>query len=169
MLSKIENPELFKAVKQTLDYRLKHGGAGTGWSRVWIINFYARLLDGETAHEHIRMFLRESISNNLFDLHPPFQIDGNFGYTSVAAEMLLQSHENNTIRILPALPKAWNSGYITGLKARGGLTVDISWNNGILEKLTIHSDFNRNFDLVYRGNKIPVTIKKGETYTYQHN
>ena len=167
-VTKDKTPELFQAVKRTLQYRLDNGGAGTGWSRAWLINCSARLLDGEMAHKHIQKLLKKSISNNLFDLHPPFQIDGNFGFTAGVAEMLLQSHEKNTIRILPALPSVWKNGEVQGLKARGGLTFYISWKNNTLKKVMIQSDFDTIFDMVYKNKKIPITIKKGKTYTYHH-
>lgn len=161
------NPEVFKAVRKTLDYRLANGGAGTGWSRAWLINFSARLLDGDMAHEHILMLFKNSMYNNLFDAHPPFQIDGNFGYTAGVAEMLLQSHEENILRLLPALPTDWKSGHIKGLKARGGLTVDIYWSNNTLEKAVIKSDFNNSFNIAYGNKKYPVEIKKGESYVFK--
>ncbi len=168
-ISQEKNPELFNAVRNTLDYRLENGGAGTGWSRAWLINCSARLLDGAMAHEHIQQMLRKSISNNLFDLHPPFQIDGNFGYTAGVAEMLLQSHEENTIRVLPALPDSWKEGHIKGLKARGGLSTDIHWNNGQLESVKIHSKYTSSFNLKYGDNTVPVSMKPGETYVYENN
>lgn len=164
LITKEKNPELFNAVKKTLDYRLENGGAGPGWSRAWLINCSARLMDGEMAHEHIQLLLRKSISNNLFNMHPPFQIDGNFGYTAGVAEMLLQSHEENTIRILPALPKLWSKGYIKGLKARGGLTVDIFWSNNQLDKVIIKSRFSSNFNLVYGDKTFPIEMQSGDTY-----
>lgn len=164
LITKEKNPDLFKAVRKTLDYRLENGGAGTGWSRAWLINCSARLLDAEMAHEHIQQLIKKSLSNNLFDLHPPFQIDGNFGYTAGVAEMLLQSHEENIIRILPALPKSWKKGYIKGLKARNGLTVDISWSDSQLEQVVIKSEFNTNFNLIYGNKVIPVKMQSGETY-----
>lgn len=165
-VTKSKTPELFSAVRKTLDYRLDHGGAGTGWSRAWLINCSARLLDGDMAHEHIQLLFKKSISENLFDLHPPFQIDGNFGYTAGVAEMLLQSHEDNTIRILPALPSSWENGYIEGLKARGGFIVDIYWKENLLEKAVFKSEFDQSFDLVYNDETIPVKINKGELFTY---
>lgn len=168
-ITKEKDAELFEAVRKTLDYRLENGGAGTGWSRAWLINCSARLLDAEMAHEHVQMLFQKSMSNNLFDLHPPFQIDGNFGYTAGISEMLLQSHEENLIRVLPALPNAWENGYIRGLKARGGSVVDIYWNDHILEKVVVKSNKDQEFDLLYNGVKTPVKLNKGETFTYNHN
>ena len=167
MVTKENNPDLFKAVRNTLDYRLENGGAGTGWSRAWLINCSARLLDGELAHEHIQQLLRKSISNNLFDLHPPFQIDGNFGYTAGVAEMLLQSHEENTIRVLPALPKLWKEGHVKGLKARGGFTVDIFWSDHQLDKVIIRSKFDSSFSLMYGDVVIPIKMRRGDTYIHE--
>ena len=161
-----ETPEVFKAVKNTLAFRLENGGAGTGWSRAWLINCSARLFDGDMAHEHIQLLFKKSMYDNLFDGHPPFQIDGNFGYTAGIGEMLLQSHEENTIRILPALPKAWKDGGVKGLKARGGLTVDISWSNNHLDKVVIKSKYDINFKMIYNDIEIPVEIKKGEDFIY---
>lgn len=166
-VTKDKNPEVFAAVKKTLDFRLKNGGAGTGWSRAWLINCSARLLDGEMAHEHIQLLLKKSISKNLFDMHPPFQIDGNFGYTAGVTEMLMQSHEENTIRILPALPVLWKNGTVKGLKARGGLTIDIFWSNNELDKVIIKSDFENKFNLIYQNKVIPIEMQKGDTYIYE--
>lgn len=166
-ITKDENPEIFKAVKNTLDYRLANGGAGPGWSRAWLINCSARLLDGEMAYEHIQLLLKKSIGDNLFDLHPPFQIDGNFGYTAGVSEMLLQSHEENTIRILPALPKAWKNGHIKGLVARGGLIVDIFWSNNMLDKAIITSKNNNKFNLLYQDEIIQIEMQKGDSYIYK--
>lgn len=166
-ISKEKTPDVFNAVKKTLDYRLVNGGAGTGWSRAWLINCSARLLDSDMAYAHIQLLLKKSMSINLFDLHPPFQIDGNFGYTAGISEMLMQSHEQNTIHILPALPKAWKNGYIKGLKARGDITLDIYWKNNSLEKVVLTSKNDTEINLVYKTLLLPVKMKKGETYVYE--
>jgi len=162
-----KTPKIFNAVKETLDYRLANGGAGTGWSRAWLINCSARLLNGQMAHDHIQLLFKKSISNNLFDMHPPFQIDGNFGYTAGITEMLLQSHEENTLRVLPALPPLWETGHIKGLKARGGLTVDLNWSNNRLKKVLIQSKFKSNFTLIDRDKRIVVEIEEGDTFVYE--
>ena len=161
-------PDLFQAVRNTLQYRLDHGGAGTGWSRAWLINFSARLQDGNMAHDHIRLLLQKSITTNLFDMHPPFQIDGNFGYTAGIAEMLIQSHEDH-IAILPALPDLWASGSVSGLKARGNFEVSIKWEDHQASHVLIAAP-NGGKTRVQIGNaEIPVDLAPGESFTWTRN
>jgi len=156
------NPKAFEAAKKTIAYRLEYGGAKTGWSRVWMINLNARLFQNKKAAENIKKFLQISVADNMFDMHPPFQIDGNFGFTAGIAELLLQSHEG-FIRILPTLPPNWKNGKILGLKARGNIEVSIEWKNGELVKLGLTSKEDQTKKIVYNGIDTSINLKANKT------
>ncbi|NLN30795.1 MAG: glycoside hydrolase family 95 protein [Bacteroidales bacterium] len=156
-----ETPGLFEAARKTIERRLSYGGGHTGWSRAWIVNLFARLQDGEKAYENLLELLRKSTLNNLFDTHPPFQIDGNFGGTAGIAEMLIQSH-NNIIRLLPAIPREWDSGEVRGLCARGGFVIDMKWNENKLQDVWVFSKKGGECTLVYAGEKREISFVAGE-------
>ena len=138
-----------EAAKVSLTAR---GDGGTGWSKAWKINFWARLRDGDHAHTMLSEQLKGSTLANLWDTHPPFQLDGNFGATSGIAEMLVQSH-HGPIEILPALPAVWPEGRVRGLRARGGVTLDIAWSGGRARWITLRA--SRTGDLTLRGTLFP--------------
>ncbi len=138
-----DETELFAAAQKTVARRMQHGGGHTGWSRAKVINTYARLREGDVALEHVYALIRRSTLTNLFGTHPPFQMDGNFGYTAGVAEMLIQSQRGNPgawiIDLLPALPARWAGGEVRGLRARGDFTVDIEWQDGVPERVLVKS------------------------------
>ncbi|NQU87416.1 MAG: glycoside hydrolase family 95 protein [Mariniphaga sp.] len=164
-ITKQKTPELFEAAKKSIEYRLANGGGHTGWSRAWIINFWARLFEANKAYQNVIALQRNSTLSNLFDNHPPFQIDGNFGVVSGITEMLMQSHAGE-IHILPALPDAWPSGKIKGIMARGGFKIDIEWSEGKLQSLNITSKLGNMLNLRYGETVKTFDSTKGEEFSF---
>ena len=147
MISVRKTPKLADAARATLNRRLSHGGGHTGWSRAWIINLWARLGDGDKVYENIAALLSYSTNKNMFDNHPPFQIDGNFGGAAGISESLLQSI-NQEIILLPALPNEWGNGSFENLKARGGFAVSCKWENSEFQEALIVSNCGETCRLV---------------------
>ena len=156
LISVSKTPELAKAARVTLERRLASGGGHTGWSRAWIINLWARLLDGVKVGENIHALLAKSTMANLFDNHPPFQIDGNFGGAAGIAEALLQSH-GGVVSLLPALPPEWKNGSFSGFKTRCGVEVSAGWSEGKLTYAKL--EFIKSTFVSISTNGIPVTAE----------
>lgn len=166
-----KTPALFEAAKVSLRAR---GDGGTGWSRAWKINFWARLHDGDHAYLMLRNLLTPvndvgaeiseggGVYPNLFDAHPPFQIDGNFGSTAGVAEMLVQSHEG-FINLLPALPSAWPTGSVSGLRARGGYELDLTWQAGKLSSVRVRNVNGSGTSIGYGGKLVPIRVGRGKS------
>ena len=159
-LSPITTPELAEASKIVLNHR---GDGATGWSMGWKLNQWARLHDGNRAYKLYGNLLKNGTLDNLWDTHPPFQIDGNFGGTAGVTEMLMQSHMG-FIHLLPALPDAWKDGEVKGLCAKGNFELDIQWNNGELVSVNILSKNGGNCELRYQDAVISLKTVKGKTY-----
>lgn len=169
-INTLQTPDLAQAAKKSLDYRLAHGGGHTGWSAAWLVSQYARLGSGEDAQKSLDMVAGRCLMPNLFTLHPPFQIDANFGVVAGMAEMLLQSHvhdgEAYVIQLLPALPSSWSEGSYSGLRARGGFEIGVSWSEGTLKTIKIKSLLGNPFRLWYNGEYLEApTLAAGETWT----
>ena len=167
-----DNPEMMQAAKQSLLYR---GDGGTGWSLAWKINFWARFQDGNHAYKLIHNLLspaehperkpKGGSYPNLWDAHPPFQIDGNFGGAAGIVELLIQSHLNR-IDILPALPDAIATGFVSGVCARGGFELSFNWHNGELQNVQVLSKAGKKCTLKYRNNIIAFETEEGGTYSF---
>jgi alpha-L-fucosidase 2 len=162
-----DTPELAKACRVTLDRRLANGGGSTGWSRAWIINCFARLEDGDRCLQQLTELLRLSTRENLFDIcgikpTSVYQIDGNLGGAAGMAEMLLQSH-GGVVRLLPALPVAWSDGSFTGLRSRGGLTIDLTWRSGrATQAVIIASQSGERLLALPKGQKVASMLRSSQ-------
>ena len=183
-ISSIGTPAMFAAAKKSLQFR---GDGATGWSMGWKVNLWARFLDGDHAYRMLQNLItpaanagpgapgRAGVFANLFDAHPPFQIDGNFGATAGIAEMLLQSQDpyatptsltdqSAFVQLLPALPSAFPTGKVTGLRARGGLDISIAWRNGKLERATLLTKESKPVKVRYAGKEIEIQAQAGKLY-----
>ena len=161
LITPSKTPDLAKAARATLDRRLSHGGGHTGWSRAWIANMWARLYDGEKVYENLIKLLQNSTNPNMFDNHPPFQIDGNFGGTAAIAEALLQC-TGGEIVLLPALPKRWKEGSVKGFRVKGGAVLNMTWKDGKLASAELISDSNKEFIVRYGETVFNIKAEKGK-------
>lgn len=152
-----DTPALFEAAKRTLEYRLEHGGGHTGWSKAWIMCFYARLKDKKKFDEQMRQFLANSVDENLWDIHPPFQIDGNFGMAKAVLEALA-SRRGDVVELLRIIPEGMETGMVTGLCLEGRLKVDFAWKCGKLTKISLSSGKTQTIELRYCGIRRSVTL-----------
>lgn len=171
-INKFDTPELFAAAQKSLEIR---GDGGTGWSMAWKINFWTHLFDGDHAYKMLTRLISTGTYPNMFDAHPPFQIDGNFGAARGICEMLMHSCSRfsskklaGEIHLLPALPQALSNGSVKGLRAKGGFEVDIEWKNGVLIQAKIKSLLGSDLKIIYRDETISKTTKPGETYFFTH-
>ena len=159
-ISPISTPQLAEASRVVLDHR---GDGATGWSMGWKLNQWARLHDGNRSYKLFANLLKNGTADNLWDMHPPFQIDGNFGGTAGLAEMLLQSHIGG-LHLLPSLPDAWRNGNVKGLRARGAFVVDLDWRNGQLHEARITSQAGEDCTVRYGQQTVEFPTQKGRTY-----
>ncbi len=162
-ITREKTPELVQAAAKSIDFRVKNGGGHTGWSAAWLISLYARLGDGEGAEGFVEKLIANSTQDNLLNVCPPFQIDGNFGFTAGVCEMLLQSHEDY-IELLPALPGAWKNGNVRGLKTRGAFVIDMEWEDGVLLKVKIESLKGGACRLKYHNRLLSIDTEQGKQY-----
>lgn len=168
LFSKEVRPEQYEAASKSLEYRISQGGGHTGWSRAWTACLYARLGEGEKVYENITAMINEFATSTLLDLHPPkiFQIDGNFGAVAALTECVAQ-FRNNKLYLLCALPKAWNTGEIFGLKTPGGHRVDFCWSDREVKHMWITFGFAEQLTVVINGTEITLTGKEGESLHWQ--
>ena len=162
-----KTPKLARAAKQTIERRLKYGGGHTGWSKAWIILFYARLWEKEEAWKNLKELLEHATLNNLFDNHPPFQIDGNFGGACGLLEMLVQDYTDKVF-LLPAVSDSLASGEVNGICLKAGAVLDMKWKDGKVEEIRIKAE--RDCELILVGEEeYPLHLKKDQTVFLDKN